>query len=353
MESNSEAQTTLPWDISLLRGLQYVVFGSIVLYFGRDLFVPLAFAVLISFVLYPSCSWMEGKGLARMIAIIVSVTMLMLLLLSVIALLAKQFVDFAKEWPALHQKLTISLQQLSEYLAASFDMSREQQLRWVSRATDQAAGGVFNFITSTISFSAISLVMLVLVPVYVVLILYYRNLWVHVLHRIFSGEEENIREILSLSVRAYYNFIKGMGIVYLAVGILNSIGLLILGVPHAIFFGFVASVLTFIPYVGILVGSLLPMTVAWLTYDSIWYPVGIAAIFTFVQYLEANLIFPFAVSSRLKVNTLVMLLAIFAGGLLWGVTGMILFVPCVGILKLVADHNPGLKTLAMGLGTGK
>ena len=72
--------------------------------------------------------------------------------------------------------------------------------------------------------------------------------------------------------------------------------------------------------------------------------------FSVVQYLEANVIFPFAVSSRLNVNTLVMLVAIFAGGLIWGLAGMILFVPFVGIAKLVADHHPGWKTASMILG---
>ena len=141
-----------------------------------------------------------------------------------------------------------------------------------------------------------------------------------------------------------------MLIVYVVVGILNSIGLLLLGVPYAILFGFIASVLTFVPYVGIMVGSLLPMAMAWLTYDSVWYPLAVVAIFAFVQYLEANVIFPFAVSSRLNVNTMAMLIAIFTGGLLWGMAGMILFVPFIGILKLIADHNPKWKTYSMILG---
>ena len=153
------------------------------------------------------------------------------------------------------------------------------------------------------------------------------------------------------TVDTYYSFIKGMVVVYLLVGILNGLGLLLLGIPHAILFGFIASVLTFIPYVGIMVGSLLPITVSWITYDSIWYPIGVIGVFTFVQYLEANVIFPFAVSRRLNVNTLAMLVAIFTGGLLWGVSGMILFVPFTAIAKLVADHNPKWKTLSLILGT--
>ncbi len=92
---------------------------------------------------------------------------------------------------------------------------------------------------------------------------------------------------------------------------------------------------------------------AWTTYDSAWYPVGVIGVFTLVQYLEANVIFPVAVSNRLNVNALSVLVAVFVGGTLWGVSGMILFVPFVGIAKLIADRNPRLKTLSILLGTNE
>ncbi len=331
--------------------LQYFVFGAAVLYFGRDLFVPLSFALLIAFVLYPSCAWMERQGLGRMAAIVINISALTLLALGVLALLTKQFVDFIKEWPALQTRLEVSFTRLGQMLV-DFGISTEQQQNLLTQAGNETAGSIMGVLNRTITFSVFSAVMLLLIPIYAVLILYYRKMWVEVLFRLFSKERrDDVKQILSLTIKTYYNFIKGMGMVYLAVGILNSVGLLLLGIPHAILFGFIAAVLTFIPYVGIMIGSLLPITVAWATYDSAWYPLGVIGIFMFVQYLEANIIFPFAVSSRLNVNTLVMLIAIFAGGIIWGVSGMILFVPFVGILKLIADHEPSLKTLSMALGT--
>lgn len=333
--------------------MQYLVFGSAILYVGRELFVPLAFALLMSFIMYPSCAWLERKGLSRVTAIIINIFLFTILLLGVVALLMKQFADFVKEWPQLQTKLEMAFTQLGEFLT-SIGLSNEQQQNLMTQAGNQTASGLMGLINRTISFSMFSAVMLLLIPIYAVLILYYRRMWVEVLYQLFPKERrDDVKQILTLTIKTYYNFIKGMGIVYLAVGILNSIGLLLLGIPHAILFGFIASILTFIPYVGIMVGSLLPITVAWATYDSAWYPLGVVGIFMFVQYLEANVIFPFAVSSRLNVNTLVMLIAIFAGGILWGVAGMILFVPFVGILKLIADHEPKLKTLAQALGTGK
>lgn len=335
-----------------LTALHYVVFGSVILYFGRDIFIPLSFATLISFVIYPSCKWFEKRGFKRMTAILANIILLLIVLSGIVALLINQFVGFLEEWPMIEGKVMESVKKFSGFLYESYGLSKEQQSKFVSQMFNGSGSSAFEMLRTMISASAFSTVLMVLIPVYSVLILYYRELWIKVLLRLFPGErKESIGEILSLTITAYYNFIKGMGLVYLIVGILNSIGLLLLGVPHAILFGFIASVLTFIPYVGIMIGSLLPMAMAWITYDSVWYPIGIVAIFAFVQYLEANIIFPLAVSNRLNVNTLVMLLSIFAGGLLWGMAGMIIFVPFAGILKLVADHSPKLKTLSLVLGT--
>jgi predicted PurR-regulated permease PerM len=338
-------------DTTILRILQYIVFASIILYFGKDVFIPISFALLISFVMHPIVAWMERKGMGRLVAIIIAISLLVLLGLLIVALLIYQFISFMNELPALQEKFSKSLEDLSSMMIEVFGISRERQQEWVTKLTNQSGSSILSFLQNTLAASAFSAVLLVLIPVYSVLILYYREYWMKIVQRLFPKEnKESLREIISLTINTYYNFIKGMAVVYLVVGILNSIGLLLLGIPHAILFGFIASVLTFIPYVGIMVGSLLPIAIAWITYDSIWYPVGIVAIFAFVQYLEANVIFPIAVSSRLNVNTLVMLIAIFVGGILWGVAGMILFVPFVGIAKLIADHNPKWKTVSMILG---
>lgn len=349
---NQQVNTLSPSG-STLRTLQYVVFGAAILYFGRSIFIPLSFAALISFVLYPVCAWMERKGVGKVGAIAISVSAMVILFLIVGAVLVRQLVAFAQEWPTIQPRIGTALDGLQEFLAVTLSLSRETQADWLSMTSGAMASGVMKVLKDTVSVSAVSGVMAILIPVYVVLILYHRKLWRSVLVKMLPGETTaSMTKILSLTIDAYYNFIKGMGIVYLTVAVLNSLGLYLLGVPHAILFGSIASVLTFIPYVGIMAGSLLPIAVAWATYDSVWYPVGVIGVFAVVQYLEANVIFPFAVSNRLKVNTLVVIVAIFVGGLLWGVPGMILFVPFVGILKLIADHNPRMKTIAMVLGPG-
>jgi predicted PurR-regulated permease PerM len=334
-------------DARALRWVQLIVYVSIILYFGRQVLVPVSFALLVSFILYPFCVWLEKRGLGRFIAILIPTMVLMMIGMLVLTLLIFQIIGFLDEWPSIQSKFLQAVSGISEQLN-SLGMSTAD----FQKMSTFSGSNVLDLLSSVVTASTLSVVLLILIPVYSFLILYYRRHWVKVLEHVLPQERsESLREMITLTINAYYNFIKGMAIVYMVVGILNSAGLLLLGVPHAILFGFIAAILTCVPYVGIMVGALLPMTMAWITYDSIWYPLGVVAVFAFVQYLEANIIFPVAVSNRLNVNTFVMLIAIFSGGVLWGMAGMILFVPFVGIAKLIADHNPNWKTLALILGT--
>ncbi|MCU0356687.1 MAG: AI-2E family transporter [Cyclobacteriaceae bacterium] len=336
---------------SFLTILQYIVLGSAVLYFGKPLFVPLSFALLISCILYPVCIWLEKHGFKQMTAIILSLLLVLILVTAIVLLFVQQLISFSNEWSALQEKLIQTYDSFSLWITREFEVSREKQLEWLRNAISQSGFNAVSFIQKTLSTGAVSLVLFILIPVYVVLILYHRDRWVEVIFRMFPNHgKTRIRAILHLSIKSYYNFIKGMLLVYLIVGLLNSLGLYLLSVPHPVLFGFTASILTFIPYVGIIIASLLPITISWVTYNSIWYPLGVIAIFTFVQYLEANVIFPLAVSSRLKINTLVTLASIIAGGILWGVAGLILFIPFLGIFKMIADRTPGLQTWALFLG---
>lgn len=332
-----------------LKALHYTFFIVVLLYFGKPLLVPLSVALLISFILFPFCRWLEKYGLPRWSSILIGLGLFSLILMGIVALLSYQFVQFLHEWPVLSLKLNSLLKEIDTWLSDSaFSMFLDQDAGLIGSLISYITEYVLPLIPQTLYQSSISLVMLVLIPVYVALILYNRSALVDFLYQIFpKSSAKYIRTILPEVIVTYYNFIKGMLIVYLIVGVLNSIGLALIGIPNPIFFGFIASILTFIPYVGITIGALLPMAVSWLKYDSIWYPLGVLLVFSTVQILEAYIIFPLAVSQRLKINALVTMIVIIAGGILWGPLGMILFIPFTAILKLIADQVDEMKPLAI------
>ena len=321
-----------------------------ILYFGRILFIPLSFSVLISFLLYPVCNWFENRKVPRTLAVLICITLLILVGAILSFLLIKQISSFSHDWPNLSSKLPDAITEFKTFMI-KLGIPSTLQNKWFSIFSSNSASEIFKLIPAFLYSSSLMAVSLILIPLFSALILLNRTNLVQVLKSLFKSEYINVvQRILHLIVKTYYDFIKGMILVYFIVGLLNSLGLLLLGIPHPFLFGFIASGLTFIPFVGIIIGSLLPMSVAWLTYNSIMYPLGVVAVFSIVQYLEANLIFPLSVSSRLKISSLATIISIIAGGILWGAAGMILFVPFVAILKLIADNTYKLEFLSLLLG---
>jgi predicted PurR-regulated permease PerM len=321
----------------LLAGISILL----VLYFGRALFVPLFYGLFIAIVLYPVCKGLEKRHVPKSIAIFVSLIILFVLLSGLVWLLFFQFNAFQQDLPVLMERLKPVLADFQSWVSANFHVSLMQQDEWKQHAWTSITENSGTILSASFAKISSGLFMLFIIPVFAALFLYNRQSFVLFLEKL-AGKNYNdsLHALLHKTMHTYFHFIKGMIFVYIIVGILNSIGLLALGIRHAILFGFLTAIMTIIPYIGIFISALLPITVAWITKDSIWYPIGVVAVFVFVQYLEANIIFPRVVASQLNISTLSSLVAIIAGGLLWGVNGMILFIPATGVLKLVSDYIP-------------
>src|SRR5690606_32362824 len=92
----------------------------------------------------------------------------------------------------------------------------------------------------------------------------------------------------------------------------------------------------------IAIGSILPAIFALATKDSYWYAVGVVLWFQFVQFLEGNFITPNIVGGKVSINPLVAIVAIILGGMMFGLSGLILALPITAVLKVVFDSNENL-----------
>lgn len=320
---------------SVLRIMQLIFFTALIMYFGKTLFIPLFFGLLIAIVMYPVCKWLEAHGWNKALSITACLFIVTILFVLLFVILLWQIKILAGESPEIINGLKAALPGVQKWLiniaGVSISMDHISSEEFFS-VIGSMLGAVFQNAVNT-------LFILFLTPVYTALIMYHRKVLVQYLRLITPVKyNQQLDVILRQTVHTYFNYIKGMVLVYLIVGILNSIGLFALGVNHALLFGMLCAIMTIIPYIGIFISALLPITVAWIDTGNIWYPVAIVAIFGFVQYLEANIIFPKVVGTQLNVSTLAMLVAIIAGGIIWGVAGMVLFIPFVAILKIITDN---------------
>lgn len=321
--------------MAVLTYLQAILFSAVILYFGKTLFIPLFLGLLIAIIMFPVCKWIEKRGLRKSFAITVCLLIVAILFAALFALLVWQLNVFSKDVPLLLNRMKATSSELQTWLTENAAIVMSAQYNWL----EELSGTIGSILQSTVQTTVHTIFILFLTPVYTALFLYHRSVFIKYLKLVTPEKyRHQLDNILQQTIHTYFNYIKGMVLVYLVVGILNSIGLFALGVKHALLFGMLCAVMTIIPYIGIIISALLPISLAWLETGSIWYPLGVITMFAFVQYLEANVIFPKVVGTQLHVSTLAMLVSIIAGGIIWGVAGMVLFIPFVAILKIISDN---------------
>ncbi len=335
---NNTSQSFSP----ILKYLQIIFFSAVLLYFGKPLFIPLFMGLLIAIVMYPISKWLEMHGLNKSIAITVCLLIVSVLFAALLGLLIWQVNVFKEDAPGILLKLEEVLQRFQRWMIETMGITTDIQNNWFEKITESFG----SIVTTTVQTTVNTLFILFLTPVYTALFMYHRKIFVQYLKLITPGKyQQQLDLIVKQTIQTYFNYMKGMILVYIIVGILNTIGLFALGVNHALLFGMLCAIMTIVPYIGIFISASLPVSLVWLQTGNIWYPLGVIAVFSFVQYLEANVIFPKVVGTQLHVSTLAMLIAIIAGGIIWGVAGMVLFIPFVAILKIVTDNIEDWKPL--------
>lgn len=202
--------------------------------------------------------------------------------------------------------------------------------------------------TTQLVFSVISTLSdIILLPVFIFFLLIYRDHLAVFISKVFSKEKDgDLLKKLSSIRRIVHAYITGAGKVMLILAIVNTAVLFALGIEHAIFFGVLAGMLNIIPYLGPILGAILPFIFALITKDNVFYPIAVVVAFTFIQLLEGAFLTPKITGGNVNLNALVTFLGLLIGGAIWGIMGMILIIPTIAILKKLFEMSPDTEPYA-------
>jgi predicted PurR-regulated permease PerM len=331
-----------------------ILLGLILMLYLLQLFqgflVPICFSLLFALLLLPLSERLE-RSLPRALAIIVCLVLVVLVLGAFIWLLSSQLMSFSEELSNISDKMAVFWNKFQLFLLENFGIKPTNKNELVSKNLSTLRETGTRFLGSTISVTTGALAAMTLVPIYIFCMLYYRDHFRRFMFQCISRENrDTFMNTIDNIQKVVESYISGLLIVIVIVAILNTIGLLIMGVPYAFFFGAFASVLTIIPYIGILIGALLPALFILVQTGSLVNAVIVIGIFTFVQFLEANFITPNITGSKVSLNPFAAILALILGGEIWGASGMILAIPVVAILKVVFDAYEPLRPIGFLLG---
>ena len=340
-----------PYYIKLASILVALIAGVYILYTLSETIIPLAFSVLLAILLHPVCAWLELRKVPRIGAILLSILVLVIVLAGLIFIVTLQMGSFGEELPRITEKAELLLDETLTMGERYLNLSRNQQVTEAKKYLINTLSEGKTFFLNTLVTTTGAISTFILLPLYIFFFLLYRDFFRRFVHKAFkSVPDAHLNMLLKKIYEVIRSYLSGLFLVILIVGVLNSIGLLILGIPHAIFFGFLAGFLILIPYIGILIGSILPALLSIVTMDSPWYAVGVIGIMSFVQFLEGNFITPNIVGSKVSVNPLAAIVALFLGGQLWGLSGLILALPFTAILKVILDAIPSMEPFGFLLG---
>ncbi|GAA4297573.1 AI-2E family transporter [Nibribacter koreensis] len=316
----------------------------------KSVLIPLSFAGLFALLLLPISARLERK-MPRGMATLLSLILIILILGLMVYFFSMQIGNFSAELNDISAKLSALISKIQLFLFEKFGIKPTNRSEFIEKALGNVSQTGTAFVGSTISLTTGALTVITLIPIYVFCMLYYRD---HLRQFVFQFIAVSKRETIITTVDniqlVVQSYISGLVIVIVIVAILNSIGLFIMGVEYAIFFGAFAAVLTVIPYIGIMLGAALPALYVLVNTGSVTNMLIVVAIFAFVQFLEGNFITPNVVGSKVSINPFAAIVALIMGGEIWGAAGMILSIPLIAILKVLFDQYSPLKPFAFLLG---
>jgi predicted PurR-regulated permease PerM len=280
-----------------------------------------------------------SKKIAKWLAILSSLLLLLLVFGIIIYFFISQILSFREDLPLLSLQLKSKIIELQKYIAQHTPITRKEQSIWLNQKIEEIGTNASTYVMSFFSSTGSFISNLLLIPVYIYFITFYSSRFKNFILFITDAKyHEQIFIIIKKVTKVSQQYLKGILIDILILAVLNSIGFLLLGIKHAILLGTLAAILNIIPYIGVLVGSIFPFCIALLTKDSIWYAVGVIMVCTVVQFIDNNFITPKVVGASVSLNPLAATLALIAGSAIWGVMGMVLFIPLMGMIKVFLDN---------------
>ncbi|MCB2220455.1 MAG: AI-2E family transporter [Bacteroidetes bacterium] len=338
----------LRFDLNkIYKSVIIISFVIALLYFGRPILAPLVFALFLSLLLLPICEFFEHWS-SRLTSIIITFLLVSLVIAGIMFFFGTQF-----------YYLFESLRNFSENLEKVFDEFILLVDNWLTKSglkleqiiNERQQGGIIkpaDLLQQTIASTSSFIVSITLVFVYTFLFLLYRASFKNfILISVPEEKRDYMSGILTDIRKVVKDYFVGLIIIILILGTLNGFGLWIIGLDFPFLFGFFAAILAIIPYIGTFIGGLLPFVYALVNADSLWTPLLVVLWYGLVQSIEGNFLTPKIVGSRVSINPLFALIALLIGGFIWGIPGMILFIPLLAIVKVILDTIEPMKPLGV------
>lgn len=332
-------------ESSRLWGLAFVALVLVLLYLLHPILSPFLVGALLAYLGDPLADRLEARGLSRTLSVCIvffGLTLVFLLMLLLTVPLAGRQLDLLvvkiPEW--LHTIQLLILPKLQQYFNLPEGSLPAAQFQTVLSDNWGTASNVLTELWARVAGSGMALAHaaanLILIPV---VTFYLLRDWDILMARIRDllprAAEQKVVSLAGECDEILGAFIRGQLLVMLALGIIYSLGLSIIGLDLALILGLIAGLASIVPYMGFIVGIVAAAVAAWFQFNE-WLPLlSVAGVFAVGQMLEGMVLTPLLVGDRIGLHPVAVIFAIMAGGQLAGFAGILLALPVAAVIMVL------------------
>lgn len=322
-----------------------------VVYMGSAIINPLILAFFIAIVLLPAYRFLRKLKLPEVVAISLSILLLVILVGSIVWFFSSQISALIADFPQIRANVTKHLETLSDWLNKKMNFSTDKQLKFINEQSGKLLNQTGNMLSGAAGSVSSVFIFIGLVPIYVFLMLYYKNLLLRFVYLWFpESNHEKLKEVMQETEVIIKSYLVGLLIQITYITVMLGGLLLIFGIQHALLIGVIFAILNLIPYVGALIGNIIGVLLTLTSSTDLWPIFTVLGTIAVVQFLDNNILMPRIVGSKVKINALATIVGVFIAGALSGIMGMFLSLPIIAVFKIIFDRTDRFRQWGVLLG---
>ncbi|HYC29792.1 MAG TPA: AI-2E family transporter, partial [Chitinophagaceae bacterium] len=256
-----------------------------------------------------------------------------------------------ENFAAIEKNIRKIIREIYAYVQTTFGISAPQQEKMMEEQSSSMMKTLAGDVPSMVSKAIVNTV---LTLVYIFLFLYYRmHIKKFILQLVPVVKREKAGEVIQQSTRVSFMYLWGLSQMIFGLWIMYSIGFSIIGVKNPIFFAVLCGTLEIVPFIGNITGTLITILVSLGQGADGSMVAGIIVTYGLIQFIQTYFLEPLVVGHEVHINPMAIIIVLVVGEMIWGIPGMVLSIPLLGMVKVICDNVDRLKPYGFLIGESR
>lgn len=325
--------------------LFFLIAFSVVMFYGASFLVPMAYGAIFAFLVSPVFKKLKQLKLNKYAAALLSISLIWVFIFILFSVFGWQIQELGEQSDDIKKELVAQQQQLQSYVKSQFGISFGEQEKQAEKVVENIGKKVSGFLGGIMGI----LGNIFLSFIYAIMFLTEAKRMKKFCFKL-ADERAGIEETIDKTGDVIQSYLTGKLIIISILATAYSIGFLIAGIKYAILIAVLTAFLSFIPYVGNIIGGFIAAMITLSTGGSSNEIFIVFGIMGFAQLIESYILEPWIVGGNVDLNPLFSIITVIALSTLWGAAGSIIALPLAGVLKIIFDQSDKLKPFGFLMG---